>query len=342
MQQSSNLLLAASQKNNFKTPPVWMMRQAGRYHSHYQKLRAQYSFMELCKNPELASEVALGPVQDFDFDVSILFSDLLFPLEAVGMGLEYTDHGPRLGFQLNPQSITKLKPWSDALADLQFQKTAMKLTREKIPASKSVIGFVGGLWTLFVYAVEGSHAGALTSSKSQPQLFKQFSDLMLPLIKANIQLQLEGGADIVMIFDTAAGELSPSLFKRWIEPLLIDLVKTYPHKLGYYSKGTQFDFFSNDFLSQSWAGMGFDHRFNLPELLQKNIIPGFVQGNFDQSLLFLPSDDFKSELTKYLATFKEIHPELRANWVCGLGHGILPKTPEQNVRTFVEMVRKVF
>ena len=76
-------------------PPIWFMRQAGRYHRHYQKLRAQHSFMELCKNPELAAAVALGPIQDFDFDVSILFSDLLFPLEALGMGLTYGDGGPR-------------------------------------------------------------------------------------------------------------------------------------------------------------------------------------------------------------------------------------------------------
>ena len=79
------------------TPPIWLMRQAGRYHRHYQNLRRQHSFMDLCKRPELAAQVALGPVQDFDFDTAILFSDLLFPLEALGMGLQYTDRGPELG-----------------------------------------------------------------------------------------------------------------------------------------------------------------------------------------------------------------------------------------------------
>src|SRR4051812_968858 len=80
-----------------RTPPIWLMRQAGRYHHHYQALRAKYSFMDLCKQPELAAEVAYGPVMDFGFDIAILFSDLLFPLEALGMGLEYTDRGPQLG-----------------------------------------------------------------------------------------------------------------------------------------------------------------------------------------------------------------------------------------------------
>src|ERR1041384_4994838 len=90
------------------TPPIWLMRQAGRYHKHYQALRAKHSFIDLCKQPELAADVALGPVLAFDFDAAILFSDLLFPLEALGMGLEYTDQGPRLGWHLDDHSFGKL------------------------------------------------------------------------------------------------------------------------------------------------------------------------------------------------------------------------------------------
>src|SRR5213080_325150 len=90
------------------TPPIWLMRQAGRYHRLYQALREKHSFMELCKQPELAAEVALGPVLDFDFDAAILFSDLLFPLEALGMGLEYTEQGPRLKWKLDAKSVSSL------------------------------------------------------------------------------------------------------------------------------------------------------------------------------------------------------------------------------------------
>src|SRR5689334_1182382 len=104
-----------------RTPPIWLMRQAGRYHRHYQALRAKHSFVDLCKQPELAAEVALGPVMDFGFDAAILFSDLLFPLEALGMGLEYTDHGPQLGWQLNEQTISQLRSVDDAWPHLLFQ-----------------------------------------------------------------------------------------------------------------------------------------------------------------------------------------------------------------------------
>ncbi len=162
------------------TPPVWMMRQAGRYHKHYQALRAKHSFMELCKRPELAAEVALGPIEDFDFDVSILFSDLLFPLEVLGMGLEYKDTGPELGWSLEKGSLAKLAPVETAIRGLEFQAEAVSLTRKRLPSEKSLIGFVGGPWTLYVYAVEGGHSGSLVKSKSQPELYRAFAERLVP------------------------------------------------------------------------------------------------------------------------------------------------------------------
>src|SRR5262252_2834976 len=120
-----------------RTPPIWLMRQAGRYHRHYQALRAKHSFMDLCKQPELAAEVALGPVLDFDFDAAILFSDLLFPLEALGMGLEYTDAGPQLGWKLTQQSISKMSSVDDAWPKLLFQGEAVRTTRRLLPDDKS-------------------------------------------------------------------------------------------------------------------------------------------------------------------------------------------------------------
>src|SRR5882724_2245113 len=119
------------------TPPIWLMRQAGRYHKHYQALRQKYSFMDLCKQPELAAEVALGPVLDFDFDAAILFSDLLFPLEALGMGLDYTERGPQLGWKLDENSISRLRSLDDAWPGLLFQGPAVRATRERIPCDRS-------------------------------------------------------------------------------------------------------------------------------------------------------------------------------------------------------------
>ena len=324
------------------TPPVWMMRQAGRYHRHYQALRQKHSFMELCKRPELAAEVAFGPVDDFDFDVSILFSDLLFPLEVLGMGLEYLDTGPKLGWNLERGSIGKLLDPKVAVRGLEFQAEALSQTRRRLPAEKSLIGFVGGPWTLYVYAVEGGHAGSLIRSKSQPELYRAFCEKMVPLLEMNIRLQLDAGAEIVMIFDTAAGELAPGSFRDLIGKDLESLFAKFPGRVGYYSRGTQPAHFHGGWLARSeLAGFGVDHRWDIASVLREKHT-GFVQGNFDQALLFLPPNEFEATLRAFLAPIAKLKPEERAGWVCGLGHGVLPKTPEENVRSFVRIVREVF
>src|SRR6266699_3215072 len=210
---------SALARRSQSTPPIWLMRQAGRYHKHYQALREKYSFMDLCKRPELAAEVALGPVLDFDFDAAILFSDLLFPLEALGMGLEYTDRGPQLEWKLDPTSVGKLCDVEEAWPRLLFQGDAVRITRSLLPANKSLIGFVGGPWTLFVYAVEGTHKQANEAVANMP-LFAQFCETLVPLLVLNIDLQLRAGAEVVMIFDTAAGELTPDIFRAEVAPRL--------------------------------------------------------------------------------------------------------------------------
>src|SRR5438128_9039486 len=183
-------------RNPQPTPPIWLMRQAGRYHRHYQNLRRQHSFMDLCKQPALAAEVALGPVRDFDFDAAILFSDLLFPLEALGMGLEYTDRGPQLEWRLNEQTISQLRSVEEARPHLLFQGDAVRATRERLPSSRSLIGFAGGPWTLFAYAVEGSHKGSLIESKKLIALFPRFCEVMVPLPARRIERPLNSCADL--------------------------------------------------------------------------------------------------------------------------------------------------
>ena len=319
-------------------PPIWLMRQAGRYHKHYQALRARHSFMELCKQPELAAEVALGPVLDFGFDAAILFSDLLFPLEALGMGLEYRDSGPQLGWKLDEKSISQMRRVDDAWPHLQFQGDAMRATREKVPNDRSLIGFIGGPWTLFVYAVEGTHKGSLSESKKLLPLFSRFCETMVPLLERNIELQLDNGAEVVMIFDTAAGELAPSIFTSELVPQLQRLTATNGSRIGYYSKGTQPAHLRHElFDSGALAGIGVDHRWDLGEVFS-TFPQGFVQGNFDQTLLLAERRELQRYLRSYLQPMIDQKP---AGWICGLGHGVLPGTPEDNVRLFVDTVREV-
>ena len=320
------------------TPPIWLMRQAGRYHRHYQDLRRQFSFMDLCKRPELAAQVALGPVVDFDFDAAILFSDLLFPLEALGMGLEYSEAGPQLDWKLTRESIKKMSHVDEAWPHLLFQGEAMRATRQLLPDDKSLIGFVGGPWTLFVYAVEGTHKHVDRAVK-ELSLFEIFCETMVPLLVRNIALQFENGAELVMIFDTAAGELDPEAFKSTVVPQLERLAGSFPAALGYYSKATRREHLDHLlFTNGSFAGIGVDQNWDLRDALAL-FSRGFVQGNFDQNLLRdSSSEELKQHLRNYLDPLLQSE---RKGWICGLGHGVLPQTPEENVRLFVNTVREV-
>ncbi|HMN67825.1 MAG TPA: uroporphyrinogen decarboxylase family protein [Bdellovibrionales bacterium] len=321
-------------------PPIWFMRQAGRYHQHYQALRKAHGFMELCKKADLAAEVALGPIQDFDFDVSIMFSDLLFPLEALGMGLTY-DPAPKLGWHLTESSLQNLRPFHQALEGLGFQGDVLRATRKALPKDKSLIGFIGGPWTLFTYAVEGEHKGSLIAAKRALDLYHNFSEFLIPLLEANVQIQLEGGAEVVMMFDTAAGEMSPQIFNQHLAPHILRVAKKFPGKIGYYSKGTTPWHIQELRRQTAFAGFGVDHRFEIADVLKTNA-RGFIQGNFDQAMLFCAPREFEKRLLSYLEPIRRLSSAERRHWVSGLGHGVLPQTPEENVRHFVKRVREVF
>jgi uroporphyrinogen decarboxylase len=297
--------------------------------------------MELCKNPALAAEVAMGPIEDFDFDIAILFSDLLFPLEAMGMGLEYNP-APTLAWQLDDDTISRLRSPNEAITGLRFQKDAMAATRARLPANKSLIGFVGGPWTLFAYAVEGSHKGELSQAKRLIHLFKPFCEKLVPLLEQNIALQLDGGAEVVMVLDTAAGELSPAMLSEQVDSTIGILAKKFPSQLGYYAKGIQPSHLSHPLFRERGVlgGLGLDHRWEMSTALKSQKL-GFLQGNFDQSLLFLSPKDFEARARAYLEPIRKLSLEDRAGWVSGLGHGVLQHTPEENVRKMVQLIREV-
>ena len=326
-----------------KVPPIWMMRQAGRYQKTYRALREKHSFEQLCKVSELSAQVGLNAVQEFDFDLCILFSDILFPLEALGMGLSY-DPAPNLDWKLDTGAdFKKFIPAGEASEFMSFQSDALKATRDVLPKDKSLIGFVGGYWTLFGYAVEGSHKGSMLETKKRRSLFKPFiSEFMHPLIKENIKLQLDAGAEVVMIFDTALGEVDVSFYKEEIFPFIKELAEAFPNKLGYYTKGTTHDYFFDEFYSLPFLGMGWDHRWSLKRVLKEKKYSGFIQGNFDQALLHQDANDFKASLNYYLEQFNDLSVDDLTGLVLGLGHGVLPKTPEDNVKMFVEMSREYF
>ncbi len=344
----SNLFRRALNGEVLAAPPIWLMRQAGRYHRAYQELRKLHSFEALCKTPALAAEVAMGPIRDFDFDAAIVFCDLLFPLDVLGFPVRYDDGSPKIDVRLTRENAGKQRRGSnghngDLSADsLAFQWESVAATRAQLSPDKGLIGFVGGPWTLFVYAACGSHTGALDAATSSLDLYRDFSDRLVPVLTTLIGKQLEAGADVVMIFDTAAGALPSSTFHAHTVPDLARLASAFPKRVGYFGKGLTPAHLNASFSALPWAGFGFDPDWSLPQVLRERTTPGFVQGNFDPNLLRGSDAEFERGLEAFLTSLRSLTPEDRRGWICGLGHGVLPATPEDHVRTFIRSVRETF
>ena len=324
-----------------KGPPVWFMRQAGRYHDHYQALKKDHTFEELCKNPLLAAETAMGPINEFDFDVAILFSDILFPLEALGMDLSYNP-GPQFGLHLNEENANSLLVNQNPISFMNFQGEAIERTIERLPKEKSLIGFVGGPWTLISYACNiNKDSRQINLNNFQIGLL---DNVILPLLKENIKLQLNAGAEVVMIFDSAAHQLDEEDLNIYLEKTFNSLAKEFPNKVGYYAKdGINYETIiaKQDDHEIDLAGMGLDSNIDIRDYFKKTT-NGFVQGNFSEHFLTLPHEEFLPKLDMFINKMSDLTPEDRAGWVCGLGHGVLKTTPQENVKEFVRRIREAF
>lgn len=335
------------QRDNKEYVPVWFMRQAGRYHSHYQNIKKSSDFMTMCKTPELACEITLGPIFDFNFDAAILFSDLLFPLDFLGMGLSYQNGPPTLEYKLDHETKEKLRPIDEAANYFSFQRQALSLLKQKLPAQTSLLGFTGAPFTLYTYAVEGSHSGNLITAKKglYNGLYSQFLKIIKPVIIQNLCEQAKASPDGLCLFDTAAGELCLHDFKQFIVPHLKEITQElkskYPEvKIIYYSKHTQLDYLKA-INEKSIDVLGIDWRNNLSKTLRELSSDYYIQGNFDPIWLHLNWSDCHRNLEQLYETLVKDGVDL-SKWICGLGHGVTIQTPEMNVRNAVELIQSEF
>lgn len=339
-----NNFLKALNRENDGTPPVWMMRQAGRYHSHYQGMKQTHTFEELCKDPKLAAEVAMGPINDFDFDAAILFSDILFPLEVMGTPLEFAP-GPKLGFHLKTLDDLNryIKP---DISKLDFQAEALTLTRAALPKNKSLIGFVGSPLTLYVFAVHGTHKTDLTDARKglTDGRFTGFMDRLLPALTANMISQAEAKPDVMAIFDSCAGDIKLNdfqyLYLPYLERMLKDFKAACPNMpVIYYGQNigeTHWNFLNHLPID----AIGIDHRQDMSTALNTFGIEIALQGNFNPDHLTLPEDECSHQIKLYFDSLQAVPKQYREGWIAGLGHGVTPQAKEQNVRNFIAELRK--
>jgi uroporphyrinogen decarboxylase len=272
--------------------------------------------------------------------------------------VSYDSGGPVVDGPLTFERLELLHSMEEALSRLSFQRDAVCLTRARLPPSKGLIGFIGGPWTLFVYAVEGSHSGPFSRVRAglptvahanvdkrgrRLALFDAFAARIVPLLIESARLQLEAGADIVMMFDTAAGALRPQVFGTNIARDVRAIATAHPGKVGYYARdfsGAHEE--AAGFDSIPVAGVGLDRHRDLAAALRNENRSLFIHGNLDPAALLLTGASLERALERFVAPLRALDAETRRGWMCGLGHGVLPGTPEDSVRRFVTFIRETF
>jgi uroporphyrinogen decarboxylase len=337
---------AVAGKNN-GYPPIWMMRQAGRYHSHYRAMKEKYSFLDLCRNPDLACEVTMGPINDFDFDAAILFSDILFPLNVLGTPLDFAP-SPQLGFLLNSIGDLKRYTTDPDISQLDFQTRALSQIRAELPKDKGLIGFVGGMMTLYVFAVHGTHKTDLTSARDgfKDGRFEGFMQHIFPVMLENMVLQASENIDALAIFESCAGDIDLDTFGNLYLPYLRDLLTQFKNRcpnteIIYYAKGVGDDYWKL-LRGLPIRVLGIDYNQNLSLTLQNWSDAFSIQGNFDPRHLTLDPDACEEKILDYFHTLYAVSDPFMSHYICGTGHGLVPEVREENVKKFIQLSREMW
>ncbi|MCG6133949.1 MAG: uroporphyrinogen decarboxylase [Nostoc sp. LLA-1] len=337
-------LLRAARGEVVDRPPVWMMRQAGRYMKAYRDLREKYpSFRDRSEIPEVAIEVSLQPWRAFQPDGVILFSDIVTPLPGLGIDMDIAEgKGPIIHSPLRTQEqIDRLRPLEPE-AELPFIKTILQALRQEVGNQSTVLGFVGAPWTLAAYAVEGKGSKTYSVIKnmafSDPTMLHQLLAKLADAIAVYTRYQIDCGAQVVQMFDSWAGQLSPQDYDTFALPyqqrVFQQVKQTHPDTplilLVSGSAGVleRMPKSGADIVTVDWAVDMAEARARLGKHVK-------VQGNLDPGVLF-GSQDFIRE--RILDTVRKA-----GNWghILNLGHGVLPETPEENVAFFFETAKQL-
>jgi uroporphyrinogen decarboxylase len=335
------LFLDAARRQPVSRTPVWLMRQAGRYLPEYRAIRRNTGFLDLCKSPRLCAEIMLATVAQLGVDAAIIFSDLLLPLEPMGLGLEFTGgEGPRLRRPIRQAADVPRLLELETLERLDFVLETARLTRAGLPAELPLLGFAGAPFTLAAYAIEGGASRDYRHTKrlmySEPAAWH---DLMARLARASARLlqgQIAAGADAVQVFDSWVGCLSVDDYRHYVLPHSRALMAALPADVPtiHFTTG-------NPALLPlvSEAGgtvIGVDWRPRLDEAWRQIGADKAIQGNLDPTVLLSTPNEIRRRVQEILD-----YAGGRPGHIFNLGHGVLPQTPVENVLAFVAAVREL-
>jgi uroporphyrinogen decarboxylase len=331
--------LRAARGETVDRPPVWLMRQAGRYLPEYQKLKGERKFLDLCRDPDTAQEITMQPLRRFPIDAAIIFSDILIVPWAMGQNLEYPVKGPVLSPAIEGKSGIDSLTIPEPEKDYAFLGSALEQVREELGDDRALLGFAGAPFTLACYMIGGGVSKDITAIKRfiyhNPELYARLAELLTDAVADLLLYQLKAGADAVQLFDTWGGLLSPEEYRRFALPYqqrVFGKLKEFGAPTILYVKGVAgktdlVEVAGSDIISLDW---------NI-DLAEARRIFGekTLQGNMDPTMLFAPPEAIAKKV-------RSMHEQAQGGgYIVNLGHGVLPGTPVEGVRAFVNAVNEL-
>ena len=335
----NDIFLKACRREKTDHTPVWFMRQAGRYMKAYRAIRERYSLMEMFKNPDLSTEVTLQPVRAFQVDAAIIFADILLPLEGMGIGFEFHEkHGPVMSNPVRSAEDIKSLRAADPEENLGFVLESLRRVRSELAGKTPLIGFAGAPFTLAGYAIEGGSSPNHLQTKRfmyhEPEawnlLMEKLCDTLIPFLKA----QVKAGAQVVQLFDSWVGCLSPSDYRRYVLPYSRRIFTELDREgipsihFGTATAGLL------PLMAEAGGGViGVDWRISLETAWRAVGTSHGIQGNLDPIAMFAPMEILKRKAAEILDEAAG-----RPGHIFNLGHGLLPSTPEDAVKALTDFV----
>lgn len=337
---SDKPILRALRREPLDRPPVWLMRQAGRYLPEYREVRKQAGgFLAMCHDPALAAEVTLQPIRRFGMDAAILFSDILLPLASMGMELVFEEgRGPIFPNPLRgAQDIDGLRA-IDPSSDLGFVGAAIERVKAELPDHVTMLGFCGAPYTLACYALEGGNPkeqrNVRTLMHREPEVFERLMGKLADAVAAHLEYQVDAGAEAVVLFDTWAGDLSRADYERFAAPFsrrALESTRGKAPRVAFVRAGMHL---LDSVAELGTEGMALDWRVDLDDAFRRFGDRLALQGNLDPTVLLAHPDEVRRRTQEVLAAAAG-----RPGHILALGHGVLKWTDPEAVAAFVETAR---
>lgn len=338
---SNEVFLRACRGELVEYTPVWLMRQAGRYLAEYRAIRRKVSFLAMCKTPELAAEVTLQPVEKLGVDAAIIFSDILLPLEAMGIRLEYSaTQGPVIHNPLAVEKDVRMLRLIDPDEDVPFPLEAIRMVRKALEGRVPLIGFAGAPFTLASYMIEGGHSRNFVRTKTlmygNPGLWQELMEKLSTVISRYLRAQIKAGAQAVQLFDSWVGCLSPGDYAAFVLPYTREVFQALGSEVPTIHFGTGASTLLGLMKQAGGSVIGVDWRIELGEAWKRIGPDRGIQGNLDPVSLFGPIHFIRRRVREILASAAN-----RPGHIFNLGHGILPETPVDHARAMVDAVHEL-